>query len=222
MATCLSIEALAAAAAACRAAGSARLPRAGRRRHPLRAAAGRGADGATRHRRRRRAPADPLRAHGRRDAAHHVRGHAGRLPPRRSPQPAAVRPHAVGAALDGAHGGGHELHGDVRPGAGVGEDERPHQSALLVEPARGRGVHDPGVGRRHVRLRRHRRRLLQREVRHARPLAARPRDSRRPARVGHVRPARSRRKTSGPTAIPTPTAIASASWRSAPTSACAR
>ena len=31
------------------------------------------------------------------------------------PQPAAVRAHAVGAAFDGADGGGHQLHGDVRP-----------------------------------------------------------------------------------------------------------
>ena len=37
----------------------------------------------------------------------------------------------------------------------------------------------PGVGGRHVRLRRHRRRLLQREVRHARSHAAGARDSRR-------------------------------------------
>ena len=37
--------------------------------------------------------------------------------------------------------------------------------ALLVESAGGRGVHDAGVGRRHVRLRRNGRRLLQRQIR---------------------------------------------------------
>ena len=80
----------------------------------------------TRHRRRHRAQEDPLRAHGRRDAPHHVRGHAGRLPSRRSPQPAAVRPHAVGAAVDGSDGGGTNF---TRRSilAGVGQDERPDQ-----------------------------------------------------------------------------------------------
>ncbi len=45
---------------------------------------------------------------------------------------------------------------DVRSVPGVGQDERPHQPALLVEPSGRRGVHDAGHGRWHVRLRRHR------------------------------------------------------------------
>ena len=130
--------------------------RAGRCGHPLCSAAGRRAHRPARHRRRRRAPENSLRAYGRRDAANHVRRHAGRLSPRRSSQPAVVRAHAVGAAADGADGSRNQLHGDLRSGAGVGQDERPHQPALLVEPAGRRGVYDAGLGRRHVRLRRHR------------------------------------------------------------------
>ena len=222
VATCLSIEALAARPLVAAPPRSSGVARAGRCGHPLHSAAGRRADRPPRDRRRRRAPADSLRAHGWRDAADHVRGHAGRLSPRRSPQPAVVRSDAVGAPADGANGGRHQLHRDVRSVAGVGQDERPDQPALLVEPAGGRGVHDAGLGRRHVRLRRHRRRLLQRQVRHARQLAARARDWRRPADVRHVRSCRPPGRLLGLHATPTPTAIASASWHSAPTSVCAR
>ena len=69
-----------------------------RRGHPVRAAAGRRTAGAHGHRRTGRAAPDPLRAHGRRDAADHARGHAGGLPAGRSPQPAAVRAHGHGVA----------------------------------------------------------------------------------------------------------------------------
>ena len=48
--------------------------------------------------------------------------------------------------------------------------------AVLVEPSCRRSVHDAGERGRHVRVRRHGRRLLQREIRHPRPDAARPRD----------------------------------------------
>ena len=103
---------------------------------PVRAAAGRGAGGAHGDRGDGRAAPHPLRAHGRRHAADHVRGDARRLPARRSPQPGAVRPHADGAIAVGRTAGRHRLHGDLRSVAGVGEDQRAHQSALLVEPAR--------------------------------------------------------------------------------------
>ena len=46
------------------------------------------------------------------------------------------------------------VHRDVRSRLGLGEDERPHQPALLVEPAGRRGLHHAGLGRRHVRVRR--------------------------------------------------------------------
>ena len=72
-----------------------RRARAGRRRHPLRAAAGRGARRPDGDRRGRRAAADPLRAHGRRDAADHARRDARGLPAGRSAQPGAVRAHAA-------------------------------------------------------------------------------------------------------------------------------
>ena len=206
----------------CRAAGSPGFSRGRRRRHPLRAAPGGGAGRPSRHRRCRRAQEDSLRAHGRCDAAHHVRGHARGLPSRRSAQPAIVRPDAVGTATDGAHGGGHELHRDVRSVARVGQDERPHQPALLVQPSRRRSVHDAGFGRRHVRLRRHGGRLLQRQVR--RRSTARRWSSR--SRAAGWYPRNAAVPISGRLldlhATPTPTAIASANWPSARTSACAR
>ena len=73
-----------------------------------------------------------------------------------------------------------------------------------------------------VRLRRHGRRLLQRQVRQPRRDAADAGDSRRPAVSARVRARAISSTTSGTTATPTRTATASASWRSAPTSACAR
>ena len=214
------IEAVAGPADALSATGDPRRARAGGRRHPVRAAAGRRTAGAHGHRRTGRAAPDPLCAHGRRDAADHARGAGGGLPARRSPQPAAVRAHAHGVAAHREDAGRHGLHRHLRSLAGVGEDQRPDQSALLVEPAGGRGVHHAGVGRRHVRLRRDGRRLLQRQVRQPRGHAAGAGDSRRPAGRRALRAARPRSRTSGATATPTRTATASASWRSAPTSGC--
>ena len=81
----------------------------------------------------------------------------------------------------------------------------------------------PALGGRHVRLRRDRRRLLQRAstaASSATPLVAR--DPRRPPGRRPLRARRSASRTSGTTATPTRTATASASSRSAPTSACAR
>ena len=96
-----------------------------------------------------------------------------------------MRPHAdARATLTVRTAAGTDFTATFDRSAGLGEDERDHQPALLVEPARRRGLHDAGVGGRHVRLRRHGRRLLQREVRQPRSDAARARDPRRPARVG--------------------------------------
>ena len=55
------------------------------------------------------------------------------------------------------------------PVAPLGQDQRHHQRALLVEPAGRRSLHDAGVGRRRLRLQRHRRRLLRPEVRRPAP-----------------------------------------------------
>jgi aminopeptidase len=55
--------------------------------------------------------------------------------------------------------------GAFRPRPRLGQDERPHQPSLLVQPARGRSVYHSSHGRRHIRLRRHRRRSLQRKIR---------------------------------------------------------
>ena len=51
---------------------------------------------------------------------------------------------------------GTSLTRDVRSGAALGQDQRPDQHALLVEPARRRSVHDAGLGGRRVRLQRDR------------------------------------------------------------------
>ena len=126
-----------------RPAESARRARARRRGHPVRPAAGRRAAGAHGHRRPRRAAPDPLRAHGRRDAADHARGHA-RPTTGRSIASASSCASAWTRAtsLTVRTAGGHRLQRHLRSLAGVGEDQRAHQSALLVEPAGRRGVHD--------------------------------------------------------------------------------
>ena len=66
----------------------------------------------------------------------------------------------AGAAPPRRNAGGHAFSADVRSRAGLGEDQRADQSALLVEPAGRRGVHHAGERRRHLRLRRHGRRLF--------------------------------------------------------------
>ena len=104
-----------------------------------------------------------------RHAADHVRGHASRLSSRRSPEPAVVRPDAAWARrLTVRDAGRNRLHRDVRSVARVGQDERAYQSR-----ATGRICRRARCSRRRhrstaLRLRRHRRRLLQRQIRHPR------------------------------------------------------
>jgi hypothetical protein len=89
------------------------------------------------------------------------------------------------------------------PVARLGEDQRADQSALLVEPAGRRSVHHAGVGRRHVRLRRDRRRLFQRKYGSldATPLVLEIRGGRLVERA--LRRARPASRISGTTATPT-------------------
>ena len=132
--------------------------RALRRRDPVRAAAAGGTRRPHGDRRRRRAPADPLRPHGRRHAGDHDAGNAGRLPAGRSPEHEAVRADAdAPSRCASRRRSARRCTATFDPVAALGQDQRPDQHALLVEPAGRRGLHDAGVGRRRLRLQRARR-----------------------------------------------------------------
>jgi hypothetical protein len=77
---------------------------------------------------------------------------ARRLSPGRSPEPAAVRADAHRIDVDGENPGRHRVHRHLRSVARMGEDQRADQSALLVEPAGGGGLHHARVGGWAVRL----------------------------------------------------------------------